>query len=67
VATKMMQTTDKWFKNHKKSAIQKQNSMNEPILSKYESDELNGDNLDEWQRKTCRSKWCYKVVRDDDA
>ena len=23
------------------------------------------DNLEEWQRKTCKSKWCYKVAKDD--
>lgn len=23
------------------------------------------DNLEEWQRKTCNSKWCYRAPKDD--
>lgn len=60
----MAQTTSEWHKGSKRSKINRQFSLHEPF-AKFESEQLIGDDLQEWQRKTCKAKWCYKVAKDD--
>ena len=65
IKSKMIQTTTDWHKGGKKSKVSREMSLREPVLAKLESEEFGMNDLEEWQRKTCKSKWCYKVEKDD--
>ncbi len=37
----------------------------EKVIKAQKKFDLGTDNLEEWQRKTCNSKWCYKEQKED--
>ena len=63
IRTKMSQTTTDWLGKTRKGFRTDEMSFGVTKREEMESEEVG--KLEEWQRRTCRAKWCYKVDRED--
>jgi hypothetical protein len=62
----MTKTAKEWYPTLKDRRMSREMSFKEEKVLREEHEfDIGTDSLEEWQRKTCNSKWCYNAPKDD--